>query len=136
MKLNDRVEFLGFIEDNDRIEDIVSHCGVGIAPYEPDKDSYTWYTDPGKPKVYLGCGIPVIIGKVPPVHKLISSRGAGIAIDYDPQQLAEAIFYLTNDEEKYATFKKNALELGREYDWDLIFGESMGRIMKDLNPDR
>lgn len=128
MGLGKSVEFFGFIENNDRIEDIVSHCGVGIAPYEPDKDSYTWYADPGKPKVYLGCGIPVIIGKVPPVHKLIASRGAGIAIEYAPQQLAEALYYLTNDEEKYAIFKNNALTLGREFDWDAIFDASMGAI--------
>jgi hypothetical protein len=59
---------------------------------------------------------------------LISSRGAGIAIDYDPRQLADAIYYLTNNQEKYATFKENALELGREYDWDLIYDQSMGAL--------
>ena len=66
--------FLGYIENHDEIEEIVSNCRVGIAPYVPDPNSFTWYADPGKPKVYLGCGIPVIITKVPEVAFEISKR--------------------------------------------------------------
>ena len=64
---------------------------MGIAPYVPDPNSFTWYADPGKPKVYLGCGIPVIITKVPEVAFEISKRKAGIAINYDSHELSEAI---------------------------------------------
>ena len=89
--LTKNIEFLGYIEDPDEIDKIVAKCMLGIAPYVPDPNSFTWYADPGKPKVYLGCGIPVIITKVPEVAFEISKRGAGIAINYNSHELSEAI---------------------------------------------
>ena len=82
---------MGYIESHEEIEEIVAKCRVGIAPYVPDPNSFTWYADPGKPKVYLGCGIPVIITKVPEVAFEISKRKAGIAINYNSHELSEAI---------------------------------------------
>lgn len=119
--LANNVIFLGYIENHDEIEEIVAKCRVGIAPYVPDPHSFTWYADPGKPKVYLGCGIPVIITKVPEVAFEISKRKAGIAINYNSHELSEAIKKMLNDNKAYAVYKSNVLQFAYELTWDRVF---------------
>lgn len=119
------VTFLGYIENHDEIEEIVSNCRVGIAPYVPDPNSFTWYADPGKPKVYLGCGIPVIITKVPEVAFEISKRSAGIAINYNPHELSDAIKKLLMDDKTYALYKANAIKFAHELTWDNVFTKAL-----------
>ena len=128
--LTDNIVFLGYIEDPEEIDKIVAKCRVGIAPYVPDPDSFTWYADPGKPKVYLGCGIPVIITKVPEVAFEISKRGAGIAINYNSHELSEAIIKILSNDILYQTFRSNAIKFASQLDWDSVFVEAFSKILK------
>jgi glycosyltransferase involved in cell wall biosynthesis len=126
--LDSNVIFLGYIESHDEIERIISKCGVGLAPYVPDPNSFTWYADPGKPKVYLGCGIPVIITKVPEVAFEISERRAGIAINCSAHELSDAIIMLINDDRLYELCKANAVRFASELDWNVIFAEAFSNL--------
>ena len=126
--LTDNVEFLGYIENPDEIDKIVAKCRVGIAPYVPDHDSFTWYADPGKPKVYLGCGIPVIITRVPEVALEISKREAGIAINYSSRELADAITKLLNDDVLYEKYRANAVQFASELDWGTVFTQAFSNL--------
>jgi glycosyltransferase involved in cell wall biosynthesis len=126
--MNDNVMFLGYIENPDEIEKIVAKCRVGIAPYVPDPNSFTWYADPGKPKVYLGCGIPVIITRVPEVALEISKREAGIAINYSSRELADAIIKLLNDDVLYEKYRVNAMRFASELDWGVIFAQALSNL--------
>jgi glycosyltransferase involved in cell wall biosynthesis len=119
--ITDHVVFLGYIEDPDEIDRVVAKCRVGIAPYVPDPDSFTWYADPGKPKVYLGCGIPVIITRVPEVAWEISKREAGIAINYNSHELAEALISLCINDALYKKYRANAIQFASEIDWSSVF---------------
>jgi glycosyltransferase involved in cell wall biosynthesis len=121
--------FLGYIKNHYEIETIVSKCAVGLAPYVPDPNSFTWYADPGKPKVYLGCGVPVIITKVPEVAFEIEKRGAGIAINYDKQELIGAIVKILTNDEVYRQCRQKALEFAGEYAWEKIFDEAFRRVL-------
>jgi glycosyltransferase involved in cell wall biosynthesis len=129
-KLTNNIVFLGYIENPDEIDEIVAKCRVGIAPYVPDPNSFTWYADPGKPKVYLGCGIPVIITKVPEVAFEISKRGAGIAINYNSHELSEAIIKILCDDKLYQAYRANAIKFASELDWDSVFTEAFSKILK------
>jgi len=120
-KLNNNVFFLGYIESHENIENIISKCAIGIAPYVPNQNSFTWYADPSKPKVYLGCGIPVIITKIPEVAFEIEKWGAGIAIDYNKEELIDAIVKLLTKDEVYRQCREKALKLASKYTWDDIF---------------
>lgn len=124
----DNVKFLGYIENHDEIEEIVAKCRVGLAPYVPDPNSFTWYADPGKPKVYLGCGIPVIITKVPEVAFEISKRKAGIAINYNSHELSDAIKKMLNDDKAYAVYKANAIRFANELTWDSVFTTAFSKL--------
>lgn len=127
--LDNNVVFLGYIEDHGEIEKIVSKCGVGLAPYVPDSDSFTWYADPGKPKVYLGCGVPVIITRVPEVAFEIEKRGAGIAINYDKHELIGAIVKILTNDEVYRQCRQKALEFASKYTWDNVFDEALKHLL-------
>jgi glycosyltransferase involved in cell wall biosynthesis len=119
--LNNNIFFLGYIESHEEIEKIISKCRIGIAPYVPDPNSFTWYADPGKPKVYLGCGVPVIITKVPEVAFEIEKWGAGIAIDYNKDELADAILKLLTNDKFYYQSRQRAIEFASNYTWDNVF---------------
>ena len=127
-KMTDNVVFLGYIESPEKIDEIVAKCRVGLAPYVPDPNSFTWYADPGKPKVYLGCGIPVIITRVPEVALEISRREAGIAINYNARELVDAIIKLLNDDVLYEKYRINALRYASELDWDIIFTQALSNL--------
>ena len=129
-ELSDNIVFLGYIEDHDEIDKIVAKCRVGIAPYVPDPHSFTWYADPGKPKVYLGCGVPVIITKVPEVAFEISKRGAGIAINYNSHELSEAIIKFLCDDNFYQACRENAINLASELDWNSVFTKAFSKVLE------
>lgn len=127
--LDNNVVFLGYIEDHGEIEKIISKCGVGLAPYVPDSDSFTWYADPGKPKVYLGCGVPVIIARVPEVAFEIEKRGAGIAINYDKHELIDAIVKILTNDEVYRQCRQKVKKFACDYTWGKIFDEAFRCVL-------
>ena len=120
--LRERVKFTGFVESHEELEKIICSCAVGLALYNPEKDVFSFNADPGKPKVYLGCGLPVIITDVPLVAKEIEARGAGKIAAYDTASLSSALSLILADYEKY---RLAAEEMGRAYDWEKIFSSAL-----------
>lgn len=120
--LNERVRFTGFIESHEELEKIICSCAVGLALYNPKKDVFSYNADPGKPKVYLGCGLPVIITDVPLVAKEIEARGAGKIAVYDTDSLSSALSEILADYERY---RVEAEAMGRDFDWEKIFAAAL-----------
>ncbi len=128
--LSNNVTFLGYIENHDEVEDIIAKCRVGIAPYVPFPSSFTWFADPGKPKVYLGCGVPVVITRVPEVASEIAKRRAGIAINYDAHELAQAIITVLTDQALYEEFRANAVQFAKELSWESVYIKALSELLK------
>ena len=126
--LSDNVLFFGYIEDHDKIEEIVSKCGIGLAPYVPDANSFTWYADPGKPKVYLGCGVPIVITKVPEVAMEIQRSKAGIAIQYDKNDLINAILLILDNEKMHRELRQGAIKFASTHTWDEVYHKAFQKI--------
>ncbi len=116
--LDDHVTFHGYVKRHEELEQTLMRCGIGLALYSPDEDDFSIYADPGKPKVYLSCGLPVIIVDVPEVAGEIDARGAGVKISYDVDSLCNALVRITSD---YDDYRARALEMGKDYDWDCVF---------------
>jgi glycosyltransferase involved in cell wall biosynthesis len=129
--LSKNVVFFGYIEDHNKIEKIVSKCGIGIAPYVPDPNSFTWYADPGKPKVYLGCGVPIIITKVPEVATEIQNSNAGIAIRYDKNDLINAILLILENEQIHRNLRQGAIKFASTHTWDEVYLKAFRKILSD-----
>jgi len=119
--LDATVRFHGFIEEHARAEELLMACGVGVALYGRGAGDYSACGDPGKPKVYLACGLPVIISDVPEVAGLIAERRAGLAVPYDAAALEAALVTIENE---HAVFRANALALARDFEWSRVFARA------------
>jgi len=123
--LNKYVIFLGYIGNHETVEQILKKADIGLAPYVPDPYSITMYADPMKPKVYMACGLPVIITKFPTIAKLIWERKAGIVINYDVKDLIDAIIKMLSNDHTYKSYKINALKLAQEFSCDKVFSKAL-----------
>lgn len=122
------ITFAGFIEDKGA-EKIISESAVGLATYIPDKESFTFYSEAGKPKFYLGCGIPVIITNVPAIAHEINEEEAGIAIDYNVREFQDAVLKIL-DEKNYGEYRENAERMGLKFDWSIILKKALSQTLK------
>ena len=119
--LRDQVTFHGFVASIGDVVALLAQCGVAIAPYNSsDANSFTFYSDPGKVKVYLGCGLPVVLTDVPPIARVIAREGAGRIARYDATDLAETVASVMRSVE-YPAVRARAAAMGREYEWTRIF---------------
>lgn len=129
--LDEYVTFTGFIESHQEVERLLTSCAVGIAPYEPNPRSYTYYADPGKPKQYMACGLPVIITRVPWIAKEIEGKPMGIVINYDKTGLTNAVIKLLSNKEFYEECRRNAIQFASELSWDKIFSRALLEVTKE-----
>jgi glycosyltransferase involved in cell wall biosynthesis len=125
MKLGKAVTFTGYIESHRELEDMMTKGALGVALYNSTIDQFTYYADPGKVKVYLGAGLPIIITDVPQIARGIEKKKCGITIDYKEEDIAEAIVELLKDENKLKTYRKNAIKYAKEFDWNKIFNKAL-----------
>ncbi len=123
------VQFSGFIVDDIEVEQMLAHCAVGVAPYAADATSFKYYADPGKVKLYLAAGLPVVITNVPPVAQVIHQADAGFAIDHDDSELTEAIVTLLTQDELYERYRANAIQFAARFSWHRIFGEALSQTL-------
>ena len=125
------IRFTGMIESHSELERLLATCAIGVAPYTPDPSGFTQFTDPGKPKVYMASGLPVVITKVPKIAREIARKKAGIAINYDQQELVDAITLLVSDDHLYKEYRKNAIRTASHYNWNGIFEDALGEVLRE-----
>src|SRR3989344_7400971 len=90
LKLEGKVDYRGFIPTNEEMLDIVRRSRVSIAPYRAIENSVRWYADAVKIRTSLACGVPVIATQVPPMGKEAERQGAGMVVEDNVEQLADA----------------------------------------------
>ena len=118
---NTHVTFTGFIKDHAKVDDILRTGALGLAPFVPDKNSYEYYSDVGKPKAYLAAGMPVVITRVPEIADIIKKEKAGIVIEYTKKDFIDAVISLLKNDRMYRLYRKNAIALSKKYIWENIF---------------
>ena len=128
-KLNvaDKVFFMGYIEDHKNVERIIANCGIGLAPYVPDPNSFTFFSDVGKVKIYLACGLPVLITNVPEIASDLQKEKAGIVFEYNKQSFVINLKELLDNEKKYLYYRNNAVRFIENLSWDRIFDEALAK---------
>ena len=121
--LEPHFDVLGYVADEEEYTRVVQRHRVGLALYEPKVSTHKRYSD-SRAKPYLARGVPVIITRVSPIAAEIEREGAGIVIDYDKQQLADAILKLLSDDEFYWRCRENAIALAQQYRADKVFSSA------------
>lgn len=113
-------EFMGRIESHQVVEKLIAECALGVATYKKTKDSWTYYADPGKIKVYLGCGVPVLLTDITWNAKEIKEYECGDITTGAPENLASKLIELL-DPSRNVTYRNNAVEYSKRFDYNKIF---------------
>ena len=123
------VIFKGFIKSHKQLERIIAKCAIGIAPYSDEESSFSYYCDPSKTKVYMGCGLPVIMTDVFYNAREIKEKGAGVIVNYDSKDIAREIVILMINPQKLKKYKNAAIDYIKQFDWNSIFYHELNRLL-------
>ncbi|MHB8276899.1 MAG: glycosyltransferase [Candidatus Humimicrobiaceae bacterium] len=130
-----QVKFTNYIKDHKDIEDMLSSCALAIALYEKYDEngnlSFTYFADPAKLKIYMACGLPVLLTDVSYNAKEIEENKCGIIIDYDKEMISAAIVELMKNEVRLRQYRENAINYIVKFDWSLIFQKNLERIFNE-----
>jgi glycosyltransferase involved in cell wall biosynthesis len=122
------VEFAGYIESHEEVEERIGESVIGLAPYEPRIASFTEFADPGKIKNYLAAGIPVITTEI--VHSAadLAAEGAAVVIPYDEDALAAALVGVLSDAQRQKELRASARRVGTSADWTSVFDRALAGL--------
>lgn len=113
-----RTTFHGFLE-GEIFKKVLGECTIGLATYIPDKSNVSHYGDPGKVKIYLSLGIPVIMTDVMEFSNTVNKVGAGVVISYSRKhEIVNAIKKIINN---YVSYQKNAVRLSNKFYYKKIY---------------
>ncbi|MFQ5445106.1 MAG: glycosyltransferase [Nitrospinales bacterium] len=128
------IELTGYMGDINEVYRRLSYCAFAVAPYE--KNTLSEYTDPGKVKVYLSVGLPIVISRVPAVAQEIAEENCGIAVQPgNKEEIREALLNLLNEDHLLKFFRTNAVKLKKKYSWDNNFDRALAFLKgNQLNP--
>ena len=125
--LEDCFDLLGFIPDDREYSQVVQRQRVGLALYEPRTNSHKKYSD-SRVKTYLARGVPVVMTGVSPIAAEIESADAGVIIEYDKEQLVDALLKLLSDDDFYGRCRENAITLAEQYRVDRVIPAAFERM--------
>jgi glycosyltransferase involved in cell wall biosynthesis len=131
-RLEKRVHFYGFIESDEEVELALSTACVGLAPYLPSSDSFSYYADPGKIKQYLANGLPVCVTNVPPTASALIEQGCVVIVEASAAGLAQGIRDILSDRVRLSMRRTECYRYMEGFTWDRIFDEAFG----DVQPRR
>lgn len=132
LNLHDKVFFTGYITDHKKVEQTIASCGIGLSPYVPDPNSCTFFSDVGKVKVYLACGLPVLITNVPEIAVDLQRNAAGVIFDYNKQSFVNQIKILLENEGKYFQYRHNAICFIENLSWDNVLNRVIAQTFDVL----
>lgn len=114
------IEFTGIILNLKEVYSRITKSMIGIAPYE--KNKYTPNTDPGKIKLYLACGLPIVMTRVPLVADLIDKKKCGIVLEPgDKKAFVNSVIKLLKNEDLLKKCITNSIPVAKEYLWSNVF---------------
>lgn len=103
-----------------KLEKRIAESCAAIAPYINSPDSYTYYADPNKIKVYLGCGVPILTTRLPWNAEEIERNKCGIIIKDDGSDLIKKLNYIMRPKVNQE-YRNNAVKYLRKFDYGEIF---------------
>lgn len=125
---NKQIIMTGYMGDINKVYSHLAKCAFAVAPYEDNP--FTPYTDPGKVKLYLSIGLPMIITKVPLIAYEIEKEKCGIAIDPETDALAQSMAELLKNDNALLEYRANVLNMRKKYSWDVNFDRGLDYLDK------
>ena len=128
-KLTDNFIFWGFT-DHDWTLDYLPKCAMGIAPYVSLDKQALMFAEPLKVKDYLACGLPVIITSFAQLNTNIRENQMGAVVDYEKNQMVEAMLKLLTDDKFYYQCRKNVLSYKGKISWKETFNQAFAKTLQ------
>ena len=97
--------------------------GIGIALWKEKGNNY--YGDPGKTKLYLACGLPVVMTANTAFSRVVKETEAGVIVDYTQESVEAGINKILAN---YDYYKQNVKKT-----WGYINAEEVFRDMRLLD---
>ena len=76
-------------------------CLAAVALYAVDKNSYVYYADPGKVKLYTELGLPIVITKSSEISQYISKFSSGEIVVQQSESVYKAVRKIANSYSSY-----------------------------------
>lgn len=128
--LKTRVIFHGFLATDD-LRVLAKDWICGTMLYDTAGDLYSRHTEPGKAKLYISLGLPVLMTDITYIADEIRQHKAGVVIpSSDPALVAGAIKELRRD---YAEYVKGVVAMAEAYDYQRKYDDDFS-FMEQL-PD-
>ena len=116
------VDFTGRIERHEDLEAEVARCALAVAPYVRDVDTSTQFGgEAAKVKVYLACGVPVLLTDAAWIAADVARLGCGAIIEPDPEQIGRQVIAWLSDGEANQRAREAAAALAETFDSRRMF---------------
>lgn len=116
-KLNDKVYIIQRVPTDDVLT-YVSSADIGVILYENvEKNNY--YCSPNKLFDYIAANVPMLVSDLPFLRKVIETNKIGVLCNsIKPEEIADKLNYILNNEELYYEFKRNLMSIHKNYTWE------------------
>ena len=120
------VTFTGFVESQHDVEAYLVTASIGLATYLPTPDTFTFYADPGKIKLYLAAGLPVCVTSVPAIARDLEQRRCAVVVEPTAGSVAEHVADLLSDQHDLEQRRIECLAYAEEITWERVFDRAFG----------
>lgn len=128
LNLEKEITFMGYIKEPVEMETRMRKAAVAMAMYNKKTDMFSYYADPGKVKIYLAAGLPVLITDVPFIAQQVVDNKCGIIVEYNKDNLSKNIIKLLKDKKRLKKYRQNARVFAKQFDWEIIFRKALTDI--------
>jgi|GEM_PF-2143552 len=128
LNVTNKVVFHGYTKDHSKLEEKMSKSAVALAPYIPQKDSFTFFADPSKLKQYIGVGLPVVTTNVSYFSEILKKAKAGVIMKYSKESFVDSVKFLIGNNKRLALYKKNAVKLSKNYNIEKIIKQAFSSL--------
>lgn len=116
--IKERVYFPNKMFYGKEIAKEVKDCFLGVALYDVDKTSATYYADPGKIKTYTQYGLPVLMTPIADIEKYVKKFKAGEIVSQNISDITAAIQKIKRNYNKYA---KGVEDFNKYFDYESYY---------------
>ena len=120
-KIESQVYFPNRFFSDSELEEISKTCQIGVAFYDIDETSATYFTDPGKIKAYAQLGLPIIMSDTSAIAPYVKKFRCGEVISKNKLELEKAIVEVKENYEKY---KKGLIEFNKHFYYNAYYRKS------------
>jgi len=131
--VNNSFIFHGFLSEEKKAYEILSHCAMAIAPYMGGASDNAVFTEPGKPKLFLILGLPVLITDQTQISIEIEKHHAGIRIKYSKHQFIDGVTKILKSDKCLQTYYDGVKKMQKTCTSEVIYTKAFEETFQLLN---